>query len=131
MAVFERPTFDLVSTYVRLADEGGAVPVDVGHDFWTQIDSQGDLYNGRLVRAFLMIGNSTEWEMHPEGDELLFLLSGAIDLILQSGEREQIVELRPGAACIVPRGVWHRAHIRRASKGLFITPGKGTQQRPV
>ena len=44
--------------------------------------------------------------MHPEGDELLLLLSGAIDLILQTGDRERVVELRPGAACIVPRGVW-------------------------
>jgi mannose-6-phosphate isomerase-like protein (cupin superfamily) len=116
---------------VRLADEGGAVPIEVGNDFWTQIDSQFDLYNGRLVRAFLMTDNSTEWEMHPEGDELLFLLSGAIDMILQIGDRERVVALRPGAACIVPRGVWHRANIRRASKGLFITPGKGTQHRSV
>ena len=131
MTGFERPTFDLVSTYVRLADEGGAVPVDVGHDFWTQIDGHFNLYNGRLVRAFLMTDDWPEWEMHPEGDELLFLLSGAIDMILQIGDREQVVELRPGAACIVPRGVWHRTNIRRASKGLFITPGKGTQHRPV
>jgi mannose-6-phosphate isomerase-like protein (cupin superfamily) len=131
MTGFERPTFDLVSTYVRLADEGGAVPVDVGNDFWTQVDNQFDFYNGRLVRAFLMTDNSPEWEMHPEGDEILYLLSGAIDMILQTGDRERIVELRPGAACIVPRGVWHRANIRRASKGLFITPGRGTQHRPV
>ena len=131
MTGFARPTFDLVNTYVRLADEGVAVPVDVGHDFWTQIDNQFDLYNGRVVRAFLMTDNSTEWEMHPEGDELLFLLSGVIDMILQIEDSEQVVELRPGAACIVPRGVWHRAHIRRASKGLFITPSKGTQHRSV
>lgn len=131
MTVWERPTFALVSTYVRLADEEGAVPVDVGHDCWTQSDSQCDLSKGRLVWAFLMTDNCPEWEMHPEGDELLYLLSGAIDVILQSGDRERGVELRPGAACIVPRGVWHRANSRRASKGLFITPGKGTQHRPV
>jgi mannose-6-phosphate isomerase-like protein (cupin superfamily) len=131
MIVLERPTFDLVSTYVRLADEGEAVPVDIGNDWWLQIDSHCDFSNGRLVRAFLMTDNSSEWEMHPEGDELLFLLSGAIEMILQNGDRERVLELRPGAACIVPRGVWHRANIRRASKGLFITPGKGTQHRPV
>jgi hypothetical protein len=28
MARFERPTFDLVSIYVQLADEEGVVPVD-------------------------------------------------------------------------------------------------------
>lgn len=131
MTVLERPTFDLVSTYVRLADEGGVVPVDVGNECWMQIDNHCDFSNGRLVRAFLMTDNSFEWEMHPEGDELLFLLSGAIEMILQIGDRERVVTLRPGAACIVPRGVWHRANIRRASKGLFITPGKGTQHRLV
>ena len=131
MTVLERPTFDLISTYVRLADEGGAVPVDVGNDCWMPIDSHCDFSNGRLVRAFLMTDNSSEWEMHPEGDELLFLLSGAIEMVLQIRDRERVVKLRPGAACIVPRGVWHRANIRRASKGLFITPGKGTQHRSV
>jgi oxalate decarboxylase/phosphoglucose isomerase-like protein (cupin superfamily) len=71
------------------------------------------------------------WEMHPAGDEIVCLLSGAIDLILQEAEREWSLELRARAAGIIPRGVWHRAIVHTPSDVLFITRGAGTQLRPI
>ena len=59
-------------------------------------------------------------EMHPESDELLFLVSGGLDVILQEDGAEQTVALDAGQAAIVPRGVWHRLVMREPGKLLFI-----------
>ena len=62
--------------------------------------------------------------MHPDGDELLILLSGRIDLVLDEREQERTVNLRAGKASLVPRGVGHRGriidakHERLADEGL-------------
>ena len=126
-------TFDLINTYVHLKDGADAVPVAVGGDFWATIGSCTDLHNGRLVTLFHIQSTDewVHWEMHPAGDEVVCLLSGAIDLILQEGEWERILELRSRAAGIIPRGVWHRAIVHTPSDVLFITRGAGTQLRPI
>jgi len=75
-------------------------------------------------------------EMHPDGDELLYLASGSIDVILEDGGDEQTVgserveTLHPGEAILVPKGVWHRVHVREPSRLVHITPGPGDGHRP-
>jgi len=70
-------------------------------------------------------GVRDEWEMHPEQDELLYLLEGAIDIFLRGelevGE-EQLLHLRQGEACVVPKGMWHRQVVVAPCKMLFLTP---------
>lgn len=83
-------------------------------------------YEGRLAGTIAM-KQDTGWEMHPDGDEFLYLLSGAIDLVLQTEQGEQFIALRPGDAHVVASGVWHRQLIRQPSQLLFITPTHGTQ----
>ena len=133
MIVSSPSTFDLINTYVHLKDGADAVPVAVGDDFWATIDKRTELQSGRLVTLFHIQSTDewVHWEMHPAGDEIVCLLSGAIDLILQEGERERILELRSRAAGIIPRGVWHRAIVHTPSDVLFITRGAGTQLRPI
>ena len=75
--------------------------------------------------------HADEWEMHPSGDELLYLLTGAIDAVLDEPGGERLVALRGGQACLVPQGVWHRLILRQPSDLLFITPAPGTRHRPV
>ena len=70
-------------------------------------------------------------EMHPAGDEVVFLLSGSVDLVLDVDGGEQVVELRGRTGCLVPRGVWHHAIVHTESEVLHITPGEGTQHRPA
>jgi mannose-6-phosphate isomerase-like protein (cupin superfamily) len=133
MAGVTRPTFDLLRTYVHLEDGGGATPVEVGEDFWARLHDRHDLNEGRLVCVFHVEQPSDwqHWEMHPAGEEIVALLSGAVDLVLQHGGVERVVELRDRRTCIVARGTWHRGIARQPSDLLFITPGKGTQHRGV
>jgi len=68
-------------------------------------------------------------EMHPDADELLFLVSGHADVVMEIDGREEALELKAGQACIVPRGTWHRTRLREPSQVLYITPGPGGESR--
>lgn len=130
MAHIPDGAFDLGSTYVQLRDgpQAGAVPV--GPDFWQTIDQRSDLDDGRLVMVSRMAADWPHWEMHPAGDEIVYLLSGAMDLVLDEPGGPRTVALRPGQAVIVPRGIWHRGTVHQPGDALFITRGAGTQHRP-
>ena len=70
-------------------------------------------------------------EMHPDGDELLYLVSGRIlvRLELEAGARD--TEVRAGQALVVPRGVWHRIFIEEPGQLVHVTPGPGGEHRPL
>ena len=123
--------FDLVGTYVQLKDGGDAEPVTVDASFWAQIQSRSALHHGRLIMAFELSDDMAHWEMHPAGDELLILQSGAVDVVLDQAGGEAVVPLDGAAACIVPKGTWHRLKVRTPGRLIFITPGEGTQHRPL
>ena len=121
--------FDLATTYLALADGPGAKRIEVGPDFWATIDERTDL-SGRLVAIFPYDADWNSWEMHPDGDEIVVLLSGAVDLVLDLPSGQRTVELRDRGAAIVPGGVWHTADVLAPSEALHITRGAGTTHRP-
>ena len=118
--------FDLETSYLVLADGPAAKRIDVGLDFWQTIDQRDDLA-GRLVGVFRYDADWKSWEVHPDGDEIVLLLEGSVDLVLDEPGGERIVALRDRAAAIVPRGVWHTANVRVPGAALHITRGEGTQ----
>jgi len=124
-------TLDLSSTFVHLSNRGDAAPVELTPSFWRE--SSGDRLYDRLVGAFDFKCpedlHSSMQEMHPEADELLFLISGAIDIVLQETAEERTLSLEAGQAAIVPRGVWHRLVMRKPGKLLFINSRTGMQSR--
>jgi mannose-6-phosphate isomerase-like protein (cupin superfamily) len=122
--------FDLASTYVQLDDGPAAFAVDVDDEFWDTIDRRPELHSGRLVGTFHNAADWDSWEVHPAGDEIVCLLSGAIDVVLEEDDGERVVELEAGQTCIVPSGVWHRAVVREPGDTLHITRGEGTRHRP-
>ena len=107
------------------------MPVEVDADFWAQIGERTHLHEGRLVTLTHSTSDWPVWEMHPAGDEIVYLLTGAVDLVLEEDQGQRTVRLRGRACCIVPKGVWHRAIVHEPSDVLHITRGKDTQHRPV
>ena len=74
-------------------------------------------------------------EVHPDGDELLYVVSGSMELILDDGDghtvgAETTVVLGPGDAYVVPRGVWHRLEAMEPSHLVHVTPGPNGGYRP-
>jgi quercetin dioxygenase-like cupin family protein len=63
----------------------------------------------------------TRWERHPDDDELLYLLTGEMDLTILGDGAPTRVTLRAGSLFIMPRGVWHRPQGREAGTVLFAT----------
>lgn len=124
--------FDLHDTYVHLGGDGSARTMEGGAAFWASIASRTELHEGYLVTRSRATEDWPHWEMHPEGEELVVLLSGALDLVLDDGKRQWRVPLRPGerSTWLNRRGVWHRAEVHEPSELLFVTAGRGTQHRP-
>ena len=63
-------------------------------------------------------------EVHPDGDEILYVISGKVRVIGDSAPDEPI-ELGPGSACIVKKGEWHRLEVLEKTQLVHITPGPG------
>jgi mannose-6-phosphate isomerase-like protein (cupin superfamily) len=68
-------------------------------------------------------------EMHPDGDELLYIVSGAVTLTLELDDDDLVVELGAGEAVVVPQGVWHKIVMREPYHLLHITPGPNGDAR--
>ena len=69
-------------------------------------------------------------EMHPDGDEVLYLISGRVHVVFEDDQFEN-VDMQPGDGLIVPKGVWHRVDILEPSKIMYATPGPGGEYRPI
>ena len=121
---------DPFATYVHLHAGGAAVAATRTATFWRDLRSAPD---DRIVGA--VHGRDagdlhpTEAEMHPHGDELLCLLSGSLDVVLEEPDGDRAVPLRAGQVFVVPRGAWHRLALREPGDLLFVTPATGTQIR--
>lgn len=132
-------TIDLLQNYLLLERDGEAVLLPGGGDFWSQLMS-GDpadpgirrllgSEHGRLLSGLSMGADWTNWEMHPAGDEILFMLEGKATFILDLSDGLKEVVLSEGRLLVIPRGVWHTAKVSEPARLLAITAGQGTQHR--
>lgn len=69
--------------------------------------------------------------MHPDGDELLYLVSGAVTVTLELSGGNTQVDLGAGEAVVVPRGVWHQVTSREPGQLIHVTPGPNGDARPL
>ena len=122
--------FDLETTFLALDGDGGVVQLPVGPEFWATIGSN-PAAKGTLMGIYPMTTDWTHWEMHPRGDEVLMMMDGELELILDEAGNERHVRLGTGGAFVVPAGVWHRALVTRPGRLLGVTYGAGTEHRPV
>jgi quercetin dioxygenase-like cupin family protein len=89
--------------------------------FW-MLGAQGakSLWLGRFGTG--AVGQRSPWERHPEGEELLHVLEGAVEvtLLLDSGPVSR--RLDAGSIFVVPRGVWHAHTALAATVEFGATP---------
>jgi quercetin dioxygenase-like cupin family protein len=69
-------------------------------------------------------------EIHPDGDEILYVISGRLRLTLES-EPDAPIELGLGDACIVRKGQWHQLVVLEPARLLHATPGPRGDHRPL
>jgi len=68
-------------------------------------------------------------EMHPDGDEVLYLVSGRVRATLETAQVEEF-EMRAGEGLIIPKRVWHRVDVLEPSQIVYVTPGPRGEFRP-
>jgi mannose-6-phosphate isomerase-like protein (cupin superfamily) len=122
--------FDPSETYVHLTAGGSAELLEGGEHFWSRPEPELDHFGqGWLITEFECSSDWPNWEMHPEAEEFVYLLSGAAVMLLEQPAGLQEVPLSGRAAVVVPKGVWHTAKVSQPSRMLFVTMGRGTQHR--
>ena len=121
--------FDLGEAVAALLRDGSSDVVETGPGPPLRVD-------GFSVGApFLRDNPPHNGELHPDGDELLYLISGRARVILDDGDQEhvgteRVQELEAGQAFIVPKGTWHRIDVLEPGRLVHITPGPGSAHRP-
>ncbi len=123
-------TIDLRETYLQLLDGSEVKTIEVGPSFWQELSERRDLQQGRMVSLFPYKASWTSWERHPAGDEVVLVISGQVQLVVESDGAESRTELNAGEAVLVPQGLWHTADVVTPALVLHITRGQGTEHRP-
>lgn len=126
-------SFELESTFIVIEPNLSAIPVDVTPTIFEDLNKRFDNFRGRwLVSCFTFNKDWTTWEIHPNGDEIVYLLSGEVEFILeQAGTRNSLRLSKAGSYVIVPKGTWHTAKTNVSTAMLFVTSGEGTDNRPL
>ena len=70
------------------------------------------------------------WERHPEGDELVIVISGSGTFYQQADDGELAIPFKPGDTILNRQGVWHTADVTEPLTGLYITTCPGTDHKP-
>ena len=111
-----------------LGPHGRGTSKAVSEQFYQELDAEfGDFAGHVLIQQFEFDSDWSTWEVHPRGDEFVYLLAGDTDFVLKKDGEEQIIRVNePGSYVVVPRGVWHTARPHAPTSLLFVTPGEGT-----
>mgnify|MGYP001086392842 CR=1 FL=1 len=70
--------------YILLGSNGASAVVDGGEKFWSQPHERLERFGrGWLVSEYACEKDWPNWEMHPEADELVYVLDGDVELLLE------------------------------------------------
>lgn len=120
---------ELSRTFIDLCDDGSAEPVAVSRRLFAGDGAKHARLLGAVDFARPADLHASTEEMHPGCDEVLYLVSGALQVVLAHESGEECIDVEPGHAAIVPRGVWHRLVPRRPGRLLFINSRNGMETR--
>jgi mannose-6-phosphate isomerase-like protein (cupin superfamily) len=124
----------LTSTFLRLRPDCSIEQIPFDDTFWPRLMSGnlGTFHHEYLVTTSTFQEDWPSWEVHPNGDEIVCLLSGAVTFVFErEGGNEEISLRNVGDFVFVPQGTWHTAKTSVPTFMLFITAGEGTQGRPA
>lgn len=114
-------TFEIANTLVGLLRGGEAKLIATGTGPPERVD-------GYAIGVASDLGPPHS-EMHPDGDEVLILVSGRLTVTLEEPAGLRSVALLPGQGLIVPQGVWHQVVAEEPFKLIHATPGPGGEHR--
>jgi len=123
---------NLDSTFIVLDSKLAVSQIPVTPNLYEELNARFDRFKGcLLISEHSFSSDWSTWEMHPSGDETLYLVSGETILHLYVDGIEQQIEFNsPGSFVVIPKGTWHTAKVKASCRILFITPGEDTVNGP-
>src|SRR5258708_6959218 len=127
-----KPLFTEEEIYARIkemADE----PRLVAHDVNAALDGLPEMSMKFLapVNNTTMIvsraSSPTSWERHPGGEEMIYVVEGAAEIVTLTDAGPIKSTVREGSLFVCPQGLWHKTFPRPSVASLYLTPGEGTE----
>jgi mannose-6-phosphate isomerase-like protein (cupin superfamily) len=84
------------------------------------------MFNQCLLGVTAFSGQ-TPWERHPDGDELLHVLEGAVEVTVLTADGPHRETVAAGSLFVVPSGLWHRQQAHARASLLFATAAETTE----
>jgi mannose-6-phosphate isomerase-like protein (cupin superfamily) len=76
------------------------------------------------------VAGSSPWEKHNNGDELLLVIDGCVDIeVLDSSGNSRKEQLKEGSLFVVPKGKWHQLTATDYVNILYISPSEDGAER--
>jgi len=121
----------LISNFAVISPQKKVTIEPVDASLYARLDENYNGFKGHeLVSCHEFTTDWDSWEIHPNGDEIVVLLSGKVTFVFDlESQNEPVALTKQGDYAVVPRNVWHTAKVDEPCKVLFITPGENTQHK--
>lgn len=128
----ELDPIDLSQTYTLLHPTGDVEKVKGGEEFWKTPRSIHDRVGQHWLFSEQHYQNDwKEWKMHPAGDEIIYLLDGSINVIIEQANLTNTLKLRSSGVVTIPRQVWYRIEVLDPCHVLNISRELNTKHRQI
>jgi PhnB protein len=119
---------DIDARIKEMADE----PQLVAHDVNAALVGLPDMsmkFLGQANRTTLVVSRATgaTWERHPGGDEMIYVVEGAAEILTLTDGGPVRSKVREGSLFVCPRGLWHKTIPQPSVAAFYLTPGEGTE----
>ena len=81
-------------------------------------------FNNTLIGAVDISGASPFWEIHPDTDELFYVISGRLELELLIDSGSEHHSASANEIMVAPKGFWHKLSAPDSAKFIYLTPGQ-------
>ena len=123
--------FDLCKQFIGLGADF-ANRLEIGKDFWRDLEAGRLGAIEHLVSCWTVDADWNHWEYCAKGGDLVCLMSGCVELLLERADTTETVRLeRPADALLIPADTWYRATVVAPGMLLFVTHGGGNRTRPA
>ena len=87
-------------------------------------------FDGLNVGIVTLENTTNNGEVHLDGDEILYVISGELSLTSDSNPNESLT-LSSGESCIIKKGEWHKVNVIKTTQLIYMTPGLNNEHRPL
>ena len=87
-------------------------------------------FDGLNVGIVTLEKSMNNGEVHLDGDEILYVISGKINLTSDSNPNKSLT-LGAGESCIIKKGEWHKVNVIEIAQLIYMTPGLNNEHRSL